>query len=197
VVTGVGTDRVELNAPFAPETSGCPILHVKTGKVIGVATDFRRPYDGFGNDAPQNNPALRGHFGYRIDKAMGWQPVNPTEFYAEADRLEQISLLTADLVNVYDSLRNRWDPHPATDALRAISTEWQQKVNRRGMSQADHLQTTQNFLNGLRFLAKSDVKALDGHLSYTYFRNQLDSEAKTRERIFQQLEIVLQSAPYK
>lgn len=197
VVTGIGPDRVEVNASFAPETSGSPILHLKTGKVIGVATYFRRPYDEFGNDIRQDGTVEGRHFGYRIDKVAGWESVDPTEFYAEADRLEQISLLTEDMFNLYISLRYQRDAHIASEPLRAAYTDWQQKVNRRSLSQADHLQATQTFFNGLRFLGKSDIRGLDGHLRYTCFRNQLDSEVKTRERIFQQLEVLFQSAPYK
>src|SRR6185312_7757504 len=37
-VTGVGPELIEVDAKFVPGNSGSPIIHVKSGKVIGVAT---------------------------------------------------------------------------------------------------------------------------------------------------------------
>jgi S1-C subfamily serine protease len=37
-IVGIGPDRVEVDAPFQPGNSGSPIIHLKTGQVIGVAT---------------------------------------------------------------------------------------------------------------------------------------------------------------
>ncbi len=38
VVKGIGPNLVEVDAPFVPGNSGSPVIHVKTGKVIGIAT---------------------------------------------------------------------------------------------------------------------------------------------------------------
>ena len=37
-IVGVGPNLVEVDAAFVPGNSGSPIIHLKTGKVIGVAT---------------------------------------------------------------------------------------------------------------------------------------------------------------
>jgi len=196
-VIGVGPDQIEVSAPFAPGTSGCPIIHLKTGKVIGVATYSRRPYDEFGNDARLNGTKLGRHFGYRLDKIPAWEPVNPAEFYAEADKLAKISQLTEDIFNFYDSVYTQMPTHYRTDTLRVAGMQWEQKINRHDLSSADRVQAGLTFLNGLRFMVKADVKAVDGHLSYTYFRNRLEAEIKVREKLFDQLKPLLEAAGHK
>ena len=37
-IVGIGPNLVEVDAPFVPGNSGSPIIHLKSGKVIGVAT---------------------------------------------------------------------------------------------------------------------------------------------------------------
>ncbi|EDY21317.1 hypothetical protein CfE428DRAFT_1610 [Chthoniobacter flavus Ellin428] len=196
-VTGVGPDQIEVSAPFAPGTSGSPIIHLKTGKVIGIATYSRRPYDEFGNDVRLNGTKIGRHFGYRIDKIPGWEPVNPGEFYAEADKLWKISQLTEDIFNFYESVSAQTPTHYRTDTLRVAGMQWEQKVNRHDLSSADRVQAGQTFLNGMAFMVKADVKAVDGHLSYTYFRNRLEAEIKVREKLFEQLKPLLEAAGHK
>lgn len=60
-VVGIGPDRIEVSAEFIPGNSGSPIIHVKTGKVIGVATYLTKRYEEFANGSspstpPDNNP---------------------------------------------------------------------------------------------------------------------------------------------
>lgn len=59
-VRGIGPDRLEVTAEFIPGNSGSPIVHVKTGKVIGIATYLTRRYDEFAPKSanpPSNTPA--------------------------------------------------------------------------------------------------------------------------------------------
>jgi hypothetical protein len=46
-IVGIGPDRLEVSAAFIPGNSGSPIVHVKTGKVIGVATYLTKRYEEF------------------------------------------------------------------------------------------------------------------------------------------------------
>lgn len=197
VVQGIGPDRIEVSAWFAPANSGSPIVHLKTGKVIAIAAQFRRPYDEFGDDIRVTGSVAGRHFGLRIDQPQVWEPMNWSEFSAEADSIDKVSRLTEDLYNLYWSAYNHREPHFNTDTLRVAGMEWQTKMNRKDLSAADHLHASQTFLDGLRFMTRGDVNALDGRLRYTYFRNQLASEKKIRERLSKKLDEVLEVGTHK
>jgi len=50
-ITGIGPTFIEVDAPFLQDNSGGPIIHLKTGKVIGVAAyQVKNKYDM--DDAP-------------------------------------------------------------------------------------------------------------------------------------------------
>lgn len=197
VVMGVGPDRVEVSAGFSPANSGGPIVHLKSGKVIGIASFRSQVYDEFGIDTKVKGSNLGRHIGFRIDRVLAWDPVNWTEFNAEGDRLEQISRLTEDLFNLYYSVSNQRDPHCNTETLKVAAMEWQQKVSRRSLSAADRTNAGETFLNALRFMTKADINAIDGHLSYPYFRDRLAAEKNVRTRLFQALEAVLEPGAHK
>ena len=84
-IVGLGPNLVEVDAPFQPGNSGSPIIHLKTGKVIGIATYLTiRKYDSATKVAVKERIVRR--FGYRLDSVKTWQPVNWQGFYAQATR---------------------------------------------------------------------------------------------------------------
>ncbi len=88
-IVGLGPNLVEVDAPFVPGNSGSPIIHLKSGKVIGVATYLIiKKYNSATQQAIQT-PIVR-RFGYRLDSVKEWQPVNWQTFYAQAEEMEKI-----------------------------------------------------------------------------------------------------------
>lgn len=183
-VVGIGPDRIEVSSEFIPGNSGSPIVHLKTGKVIGIATYLTRRYEQFGSNGGNGSVVVR-RFGYRIDKVPGWELVNWAELCAEADQLEAISKLTGDIFDFLDAVRNKKEPTFATDTLRRPAQDWANKMRTRNMSDADRLSATQGFLNALRFMVKGDVAGAEVRFRYTYFRNRLKDEEKVRDRLYQ------------
>ncbi|HSI16004.1 MAG TPA: trypsin-like peptidase domain-containing protein, partial [Chthoniobacter sp.] len=183
-VVGIGPDRIEVSAEFIPGNSGSPIVHLKTGKVIGIATYLTRRYEQFGSGGGNGSVVVR-RFGYRLDKVPVWEPVNWPELYAEADQLEQVSKLTEDIFNFLDALRNKKDPTFATDTLRRPAQDWTTKIHTRNMSDSDRLSATQSFLTALRFMVRGDVAVAQTRFRYVYFRNRLKDEEKVRDRMYQ------------
>ena len=55
-IVGIGPDRVEVTAEFIPGNSGSPIIHAKTGKVIGIATYLTKRYDDLAGDSRKPTP---------------------------------------------------------------------------------------------------------------------------------------------
>jgi len=183
-VVGIGPDRLEVSAEFIPGNSGSPIVHLKTGKVIGIATYLTRRYEQFSSNGANGSVVVR-RFGYRLDKVAGWEPVNWPQLYADADSLERVSKLTEDIYDFLDALKNDKSPNFATDTLRRPAQEWSAKVRTRNLSGTDRLNATQSFLNALRFIVRGDVADAKAHMRYTYFRNRLQEEEKVRDRMYQ------------
>jgi hypothetical protein len=179
-LVGVGPDRIEVNAEFIPGNSGSPIVHVPTGKVIGIATYLTKRYDEF---AGENSQTVR-RFGYRLDGIQKWEPVNWAAFHAEAEQLRQISTLTADVFDFLDAVRRRSEPQFGTDTLRRSATEWLTSIRRPKVSDADRNRATQAFLSSLRFMVRSDVAAADNRIRYSFFREQLRKEREVRDRLY-------------
>jgi hypothetical protein len=187
-VIGIGPDRVEITLKFIPGVSGSPIVHVKTGKVIGIASYNPRPYDEYGEVGQAGNTALMRRFGWRIDHVPAWEPVNWPELYAESDQLAQISKVTEDQYNFFGAARDQREPKILTEALRGPGMEWYEKMHKKQSSEADRGSAGRSFLNTLHFLSRADITPVVGHLRYTYFRNELAAEQTIRDRIYKAFE---------
>lgn len=95
-IVGIGPNLVEVDAPFAADYSGSPIIHLKSGKVIGVATYvIVNSYDETTKEKAKT-PVIR-RFGYRLDNVKTWQPVSWQSYYAQAVMMQNIATLTDDL----------------------------------------------------------------------------------------------------
>jgi hypothetical protein len=186
-LVGIGPDRIEVTAPFIPGNSGSPIVHVPTGKVIGIATYLTKRYDEFSGDNARTRkpevPTVR-RFGYRLDGVERWEAVNWTAFHAEAEQLRQISALTEDVFDFLDCVRRRAEPQFGTETLRRPATEWLAGVSRSRVSEADRNRATQNFLSSLRFMVRSDMTAAESRIRYTFFRDRLRKEREARDSLY-------------
>jgi predicted subunit of tRNA(5-methylaminomethyl-2-thiouridylate) methyltransferase len=195
-IAGIGPDRIEVSAEFIPGNSGSPIIHVKTGQVIGIATYLTKRYEEFSSDKGGAAPASSGakksslgavvvrRFGYRIDNVTAWEPVEWNDFRSEAALMRQISALTGDLFDFLGSLRAKQEPNFATDTLRRPAVEWLAALKTKHVSDFDRQSTTRGFLNSLRLMVRSDVAAAEPRLRYTYFREELKEERRIRDRLY-------------
>ena len=99
-IVGIGPNLVEVDAPFVPGNSGSPIIHLKTGKVIGVATYYVTNQYDVTTEKKLIRPVIR-RFGYRLDGVNQWQPVNWGAFWQQRGQMESIEKLTADLFDFF------------------------------------------------------------------------------------------------
>jgi hypothetical protein len=186
-VMGVGPDRVEVSSQFIPGNSGSPIIHVRTGKVIGMATYLTRRYEQFSSDPSgglgNSGGVIVRRFGYRIDKVPAWEPVNWGEFYREAEATNKIALLTQDLYNFANALRGGAEYQFATNELRRPAEEWLDKRANPKVNAVDRLAATENFLNALHFLMRGDIGTAEPGMRYTYFRDVLREDKEVRQRL--------------
>jgi hypothetical protein len=179
---GIGPDRIEVSAAFIPGNSGSPIIHVPTGRVLGVATYLTKRHEEYGEKGSDSNVIRR--YGYRLDSVKRWDPVNWVLFQGDAERVEKISQLTEDIFNFLESLQKKQTPHFATETLRKPAEDWRLTVSRRQLSLADRRNATQSFLSSLRFMVRTDMVAADSNLHYSFFRDKLQKERAARDELY-------------
>jgi hypothetical protein len=178
-IVGIGADRVEVSAEFVPADSGSPIIHAKTGQVIGIAAYPSKRYDDTFGGKSGTAPAPR--FGYRIDNVATWERVDWNDFRSDAALMRQISALTGDIFDFLGSERAKQEPNFATETLRDPATEWRTALQTKPTSDSDRENATRGFLNSLRAMTSSDATAAEPHLHYTYFREELQNERRIRD----------------
>ena len=183
-VVGVGPNLVEVDAPFQPGNSGSPIVHLKTGKVIGVATYLTiKKYDAATKEVLKA-PVIR-RFGYRLDNVKTWQPVAWPAFFAQAAEMQAIETLTGDLGNFLVDLGKDGRVSQGAHSNPAIKTRIDQWLTekRKRLNPKDSASVDQNFISFLRVACRSDITAAQPRLTYDYFQRQLTTEQQQRAEI--------------
>jgi cytochrome c556 len=94
-VLGLGPVRVEFDNPIYHGNSGGPVIHVKSGTVIGVVTeavevDVTNALDkaSFANRNSAISHSMR-YFGMRVDTVPKWEPYDWRTFQTETAFLDQ------------------------------------------------------------------------------------------------------------
>ncbi|MDB6152754.1 MAG: hypothetical protein JWL90_1207 [Chthoniobacteraceae bacterium] len=184
-ISGIGPNLVEVTAEFVPGNSGSPIIHKKSGQVIGIATYLvKRDIEWLSDKSSDADRAKKiRRFGYRIDSIAKWQPVVWPQFNAEYRELEKIHGLTRDLAQLLDDVRanHRVTPgrHQNSSMMRSVQTFLDRGTNRR-LSSQDQLQNAQRFLSDMRFVSQTDVIAAKSRIGYDYFQRALADEEQIR-----------------
>ena len=181
-IVGLGPNLVEVSAPFLPGNSGSPIIHLKSGKVIGVATYLSvRKYD----PATIRPDSVTRGFGYRVDSVKTWQPVNWASFQTQAREMEAVEQLTGDLVTFLKDLfrtgRVTAGLH-TNPAIRSRVDAWMQ-VKSKQLSPKDRAAADQNFLGFLKVASQGDIENARHHLTYDYYQRQLAEQQRERAQI--------------
>lgn len=183
-IVGLGPQLVEVDAPFQPGNSGSPIIHLKSGKVIGLATyAMIRRYDPATKE-PVKKPVVR-RFGYRLDSIKSWQPVNWQTFFAQANEVETIEKLTADLAAFLNDLADGKGIHTEIHSNPAIKSRidaWH-AARAKGLSPRDAAMANQSLIAFLKVACQSDVTAARQRITFDYFQRKLADQQKERDEI--------------
>jgi hypothetical protein len=89
-IVGLGPRIIEVSGQFEPGSSGGPIIHLRTGKVICVATYATRSEKISGEQSTRR-------FGYRLDTIAAWQHLDFKRFQYESDVLEAVHRITRQI----------------------------------------------------------------------------------------------------
>ncbi len=190
---GIGPDRIEVSAEFVPGNSGSPIIHVKSGKVIGIATYLKKRE--FAELADRRESRVR-RFGYRLDSVKQWQPVAWAAYQAERVEADRVEALTRELMKLISVMRAD-APVKAGDfgnsAINRPVRDFVQSIERQKLSAADRSRTTQNFLAAIRSATMGDITQARQRLRYDFFRKQVDEQAEMREQMYQLFDRMLKA----
>lgn len=185
----IGPNLIEVSAEFQPGNSGSPIIHRKTGKVIGVATLIRYRISKMSSEKETSTAERR--FGYRLDTITTWQQVNWDAFRREAAHLNRISSLTNDLIEVVTSLGKgklaslelQTNPAIQPSAHRLMMT-----MKNDTLRAPERLIAGQNFVDDMKATCRADVQDAKRSMKFDYFRRKAESEAPIREEMAKALE---------
>lgn len=192
-IVGIGPNLVEVDAPFVPGNSGSPIVHLKTGKVIGVATyTVTNKYD-LTTDQKLKDPIIR-RFGYRLNSVKAWQPVNWSAFNAQSAQMHNIESLTADLYDFFRDLgehQGRVTPGRATNPIiKNRINDWLEAKGH-NHSITDQQEADENLISFLKVACQSDVSAAQRQISYDYFQRDLADQQQSRAQMEKAFEEIL------
>ena len=182
-ITGIGPNLVEVDAPFVHGNSGSPIIHLKTGKVVGVATYVTTINYDMTTLEKLSQPVIR-RFGYRLDNVKSWQAVNWQAFNAQAAEMVKIETLTTDLEDFFaDVQENKGTVTPSrhtNPVIKTIIDQWQEGKSR-NMSAEDQNRANASFLSFLKVACQQDVTAARQRMTYDFFARDLAQQQKARD----------------
>jgi hypothetical protein len=194
-IVGIGPNLLEIDAPFVPGNSGSPIVHLKSGKVIGVATYLITNQFDLSTDTKLKQPVVR-RFGFRLDSVKGWQPVDWRSFDAQAARMEEIEGMTRDLYNFFremDENKGRVTPGFHTSPLIKERIDDWLAAKSHNPSVEDAQEADANFISFLKIACESDIAAAQRQISYDYFQHNLADQKRIRDAMAKALQEIIRN----
>ena len=187
-IVGLGPELVEIDAPFVPGNSGSPILHVKSGKVIGIASYVQtRKHDEISKDS---GVAEVRRFGYRLDTIKNWQDLNWTLFQKEAAQLQAIEDFSAAYFQFWEDLnakKGRISGLSSTNPRiqRHLRNLQRDAANSRGGKEFQKAVTS--FLWALQSEAKQEFLPGRPAPQYWFTKHEWNRQKELRENISKEL----------
>ena len=179
-VLGIGPGRIEVDAQFEPGNSGSPVVHLKSGKVIGVAT-YSETREVDSDDKKRNSePKVEKRwFAYRIDGISRWESIDlarwKTQYQVITDFMEDTdafyALVQADFSTGKRNVR-----------IRPYVEAFEERYNRTGRSLAGASEL-KNFASNLRGRAQAGVRELKSAEFYDYFHTSLYWRTNVKEQL--------------
>jgi hypothetical protein len=190
-VAGIGPDRVEISAEIEHGNSGSPIIHMPSGRVIGVVTYVTK------DDLLSGEKKIR-RFGYRLDTVKQWETVDWTRFYADADKLENATATTTELNRAFLELNGL---NERTNKFRVYAYESPVIRNAldnfystldRAETKRDANRAVNNLLETLKGVSQSYPMSVKPTFTYDYFRRQFTEQDGDRTEIMKSFVNILQ-----
>ncbi|MEM6910544.1 MAG: serine protease [Verrucomicrobiota bacterium] len=185
-VKGVGNELIEIDAKFVEGNSGSPIIHLKSGKVIGVAS-FARIFDV--NALSKDSPFTAGvrRFAYRIDSVQKWERANWNDFKQQAKLVEEVDEKTDMLIALAREIAQEGRPpfnyfRGRNDSLSHLVMDLQ-GYYQAAIPSSDDREAVARFTYWIQHECFSDFRALQPESYYDYFRDELSTQRSHRESL--------------
>lgn len=180
-LVGIGPDRVEITAEFVHGNSGSPIIHVKSGKALGIATYATIQRADSITGKPKAEPEVK-RFGYRLDSVKQWQPVVWPSYMADFNTLEKVKARTDDFVKLLRTGRfistDYSDP-----AIRNPLERFANAAQGKGLIKTDRLTAAKDLTNSLRTACDTDIAQAQTQVKYDFFRHRLEEHQQLRKEL--------------
>ena len=194
-LVGIGPNLIEVTAEFVPGNSGSPIVHLKSGKVIGVATYLTtRDADGL---AGRGTPKVR-RFGYRLDSAKQWQPIVWPAYNEEFATIGRIKERTHDLGLLIREMARTGGVDASRQknpAIRKPLDRFDEALSGQGPFKTDRVHAVKEFMTAMRTVTQSDIEQANARLRYDFFRKELTEEQQVRAEFYKIFDEMLKVAP--
>lgn len=187
-VVGIGPDVVEVDAPFVPGNSGSPIYHVKSGKVIGIATYITtEKHDKWSKDS---SVAEMRRFGYRLDTVKRWDDLNWPMFQSEAATVNSIKSFTEDYFDLWKELKKKGGISGVTSTNPRIQRHLRdlQRAAQQFKGSKDFDRAVVSFLWDLKSEAKQEFLPGRPVPRYWFTNNEWNKQKEMREEIGKDLD---------
>ncbi|HWB59128.1 MAG TPA: hypothetical protein VG733_06540 [Chthoniobacteraceae bacterium] len=182
-ILAIHPDHIEINAQYPGDVSGSPIFHLKTGKVVGMAT-------GAMNWIMQASlrqgilPVRR--YGCRLDNIKGWQNLDWRIFNAQQAELDKIGQTTDDLESVFRDIGSKAGiialGQYKSYAVQVCFEHWKSAQTGK-LNEADRKKVDGILLTELKSISQADVTAARPHMSYDYWQRALAGQQKARDAL--------------
>lgn len=181
-VVGIGPNLVEVDAPFVPGNSGSPIVHLPTGKVIGIATYLR--IRKVNNDKGSMDTEIR-RFGYRLDTVPSWEALDWRIFDFQAAQLGKIESTSSQFIKLFEDAAAKRVSYSNFDdpGIRRALENYSRSLRGSRMSEADFNNLQRSLFGDLRRVAQVDINAFNTRTAYDYFRRAVETEKKMRDDV--------------
>ena len=187
-ILSIAANSIETDAPFSPESNGSPIVHLKTGRVIGVA--FYEAAKSYGD----KTPAVIHRLGYRLDAVTAWKPVNWIFYLAQATEMQNIEKLTDDLGALLVDLAKNHRVTPGLHSNPAFQSQLAAWANPPRSGSPAAAAADEEFITFLKALSQRDVASERRRATYDHFQRELASQEQARARIGPALERAIREA---
>lgn len=165
-IRGIGPDRLEIDAPFEPGNSGSPIIHLASGKVIGVATyqQTTRP------TAPGAPGKPKRWFGYRLDAVEKWESIDLARWRTQEAR---ITAFREDSFALRSFATGDLETANANPRFRAIIDRFKRNIRNFTGNRSDAQTQISGLIHHLAGFSQTGVQELKNGDFYDYFRSNM------------------------
>lgn len=192
-IAGIGRNLVEVDAPFDLSSCGSPIIHLKSGKVIGVATiSVERSYEET-PDKKASAPVIH-RFACSLDSVKTWQPVNWQSYYAQAVMMQNIRTVTDDLDGYLRDILENGSITPDRHANSVLKNQIERSAGEKNPFN-NGVSAIARCLSTLKMACQSDVNTAQRYMTYDCFQRELGSEVQTRAEMMKVFDRLLKAVP--